>query len=205
VKSILISIKPKYCGLIASGEKTVEVRKSHPKLETPFKCYIYCTKGKTHRKTLDRFTPNEQTIVLLDESFINGNTLGNGKVIGESVCDRLEPLHYGQSYNEKNVCFMLAYGARLTVKEVNDYARGKTIYGWHISGLRIYDTPKELGEFYRWAGWEELRPCENHKPCEYLSFDISENQQCCSIDYDGDDCPYIRVSKPPQSWCYIDD
>ena len=45
-KAVLISIKPKWCELIASGKKTVEVRKTNPKLDTPFKCYIYCTKAK---------------------------------------------------------------------------------------------------------------------------------------------------------------
>ena len=39
-KSVLISIQPKWCELIASGKKTIEVRKTAPKLETPFKCYI---------------------------------------------------------------------------------------------------------------------------------------------------------------------
>lgn len=43
LKSILISIQPKWCELIANGKKTIEVRKTKPKLETPFKCYIYCT------------------------------------------------------------------------------------------------------------------------------------------------------------------
>ena len=45
MKSVLISIQPKWCELIASGKKTVEVRKSAPRLETPFKCYIYQTKA----------------------------------------------------------------------------------------------------------------------------------------------------------------
>lgn len=43
-KSVLISIRPKWCELIANGKKTVEVRKTAPKLETPFKCYIYETR-----------------------------------------------------------------------------------------------------------------------------------------------------------------
>lgn len=34
MKSVLISIKPKYCELIVNGEKTIEVRKSRPKIET---------------------------------------------------------------------------------------------------------------------------------------------------------------------------
>ena len=45
MKSVLISIQPKWVEKIASGQKTIDVRKSRPKLETPFKCYIYCTNG----------------------------------------------------------------------------------------------------------------------------------------------------------------
>ena len=44
MKSVLISINPKWCEKIASGEKTIEVRKTAPK-EVPFKCYIYMTQG----------------------------------------------------------------------------------------------------------------------------------------------------------------
>lgn len=46
MKSILQSIKPQYCELIARGKKTIEVRKTRPKLDVPFKVYIYCTRGK---------------------------------------------------------------------------------------------------------------------------------------------------------------
>ena len=46
MKSILLSIKPKYVELIANGEKTIEVRKTAPQ-EVPFKAYIYETKGRT--------------------------------------------------------------------------------------------------------------------------------------------------------------
>ena len=42
-KAALISIKPKWCEKIANGDKTIEVRKTRPKMNTPFKCYIYCT------------------------------------------------------------------------------------------------------------------------------------------------------------------
>ena len=43
-KAVLMSAKPEWCKKILSREKTVEVRKTRPKLETPFKVYIYCTK-----------------------------------------------------------------------------------------------------------------------------------------------------------------
>lgn len=40
-KAVLISIRPKWCEKIISGEKTIEVRKTRPKMNPPFKCYIY--------------------------------------------------------------------------------------------------------------------------------------------------------------------
>ena len=45
-KAVLLSIQPRWCGLIVSGKKTIEVRKTRPKIETPFKCYIYQIKSK---------------------------------------------------------------------------------------------------------------------------------------------------------------
>ena len=47
MKAVLISINPLWCELIGNGEKTIEVRKNRPKLKTPFKVFIYCTKAKT--------------------------------------------------------------------------------------------------------------------------------------------------------------
>lgn len=45
-KAVLISIHPEWVEKIAGGQKTVEVRRTRPKLEPHFKCYIYCTKEK---------------------------------------------------------------------------------------------------------------------------------------------------------------
>ena len=136
MKSVLISIQPKWCELIASGKKTVEVRKSRPKLDVPFKVYIYCTHNGTTRKEKDR----------------NIYTDFSGKVIGEFVCDVIyetEPIeetqtvirHYPRPwwYNGADDC--------LHHTELEDYLRWKVGYGWHISNLVIYDKPRELGEF----------------------------------------------------------
>ena len=40
-KAVLLSIRPNWCKLIASGRKTVEVRKNEPKLDKPIRCFIY--------------------------------------------------------------------------------------------------------------------------------------------------------------------
>lgn len=75
MKAVLISIRPKWCEKIVTGEKTIEVRKTRPKLETPFKCYIYCT--------LPRY-PHEDFI---EKDYPKPQFYGGGKVIGEFVCD----------------------------------------------------------------------------------------------------------------------
>ena len=79
--AVLLSVKPKWCELIASGDKTVEIRKTKPKIDVPFTCYIYCTLGSG---TLDLlWTGKDCTIGKLGDA-------SNGKIIGEFVCDRID-------------------------------------------------------------------------------------------------------------------
>lgn len=76
MRSLLISIQPKLCELIANGTKTIEVRKTRPKLETPFKCYMYQTRHGWIYKLLKKLG------------------LYQGKVVGEFVCDRIDEYNY---------------------------------------------------------------------------------------------------------------
>lgn len=77
-KAVMISIRPKWCAKIIIGRKTMELRKSLPKLEVPFKCYIYCTSGHPYISVKGGS---------LDRDTVRTNTVGrcNGKVIGEFV------------------------------------------------------------------------------------------------------------------------
>ena len=122
-KAVLISMQPKWCELIASGKKTVEVRKSRPKLETPFKCYIYCTKAP---KGWVRFDRNVQ----LDT-----------KVIGEFICDAI---FVDGTYGHNKRFYDMAC---MSETDIAWYCCQLPMYGWHISDLKIYDKPKELTEF----------------------------------------------------------
>lgn len=78
--AVLISIRPKWCEKIISGEKTIEVRKTRPKMDTPFKCYIYCTLPKY---------PHEDFIAT---DYPRPQFYGGGKVIGEFTCNRVTNL-----------------------------------------------------------------------------------------------------------------
>lgn len=44
-KAVLISIHPEWCKRIFCGKKAVEIRKTRPEMNPPFKCYVYCTKA----------------------------------------------------------------------------------------------------------------------------------------------------------------
>lgn len=131
-KNVLISIQPKWCGMIATGKKTVEVRKAKPKIQTPFKCYIYCTVGK--KREMMCFGPYSPIC-------------GNGKVIGEFICDKILDVMVEMSSPEKIQGYPFP-GTGLTDKEIMQYlGNGITGYGWHISELKIYDFPVELPKF----------------------------------------------------------
>lgn len=171
--AMLLSIRPKWCEKIASGEKTIEVRKTRPKLDTPFKCYIYCTKS--------------------------GVALGawgkHGKVIGEFTCDRIDEYDDDTifSFRHEDYARWNDFGldrACMHPEDFQNYADGKWLYGWHISGLKIYDTPKELTEFHT------LKKC---KSCSKSGY---ESTACI---YDENCMVPVATTKAPQSWCYVED
>lgn len=88
--AVLLSIQPQYCELIANGKKTVEVRKTRPKLETPFKVYIYCTKPKSKHDWGLCLEDGKVGFVCncnYDAAIRNGMKILSGKVIGEFICD----------------------------------------------------------------------------------------------------------------------
>lgn len=185
-KAVLISIRPKWVEKIARREKTIEVRKTRPKLETPFKCYIYCTveiAGYDALWVLDAPTREKYSFMAVSAYLENpkGANKGNGKVIGEFTCDRiyeLAPLNHAPNDVEKQAC--------LTREEIVNYLKG-TGYGWHISDLLIYDHPRELSEFRR-----ATDPCDSCH-AEYT-------WECTDCKKFGGD-----IKRPPQSWCYVEE
>ena len=170
MKSVLIAIRPQGVEKIASGQKTIEVRKTAPK-EVPFKAYIYCTKEKKQDD-------------IIWAGIFGDRGKWNGRVIGEFICNNASELDYVYYWNngyEFETC--------LTYRQVADYGKGKTLYGWHISDLKIYDKPKELSEFSR--------------PCSYSGLCFSCKRT--SFKKDGNLLCNTKITRPPQSWMYVED
>lgn len=184
MKSVLISIRPEWCEKIASGEKTVEIRKTRPKLEPPFKVYVYQTQYREH----------------------NGPTYSDGKVIGEFVCRRIDRIVKRGFHHNFDYCYqsLNQFGnddieieitdiqkSCISKKELNLYGESSPyLLAWHISDLVIYEKPRPLSDF---------KP-----PCD--GFDKRCQVSCAKITTDGKSrCTRRQFTRPPQSWCYVEE
>lgn len=179
-KAVLISIQPKWCELIASGKKTVEVRKSRPKIETPFKCYIYCTNNQVFAQSSmegEYFTSPKSGLRELE---CCGSKILSGKVIGEFVCNKIEELKRNTIFNAP----ALYSQSCLTRSEYFGYIGNKIAYIWYISDLKIYDKPKELSEF---------SPSDCGK------------KRCFTCKCFDPEKPSCTLKRPPQSWQYVEE
>lgn len=185
MKAVMASIRPKHTADIKSGKKTLEIRKSIPKIPTPFKCYIYETMGPVEVPWVDE----------------DGHHIykGCGKVIGEFVCDQIK-CYVWSAYErpfddtgEYNISVEDLKNACLTYSQFDDYGGGYELYGWHISQLKIYDKPKPLSNFYK-----ECAGLDNTGLCDDCENAVGEECDCA---VNG----RLHLTRPPQSWCYVED
>lgn len=135
MKSVLISTHPVWCREIIRGLKTLELKKSYPKVGGQFKCYIYCTLNGSNELFRD--------VLRGDVALWNREKWADkkGNVIGEFVCD------YIMRHCEMANADLAERPSRVSREKIYEYSNGKEVYGWHISNLKIYDTPKPLSEF----------------------------------------------------------
>ena len=220
--AVLISIRPKWCEKIISGEKTIEVRKTRPKMNPPFKCYIYCTK------------PEEKLITIMKDGDENYGETYHGKpvfiktekapttglwdkrqkVIGEFVCDDIfeRIVRVGAICEPPKYCICdwnmdctpldtLLADACMTKDELEKYLHGGIGYGWHISGLKIYNTPKELSEFSPVCRYKnDDKSCPSRRvACSYQKYDCNPDGSINLVECGR------TLERPPQSWRYVEE
>lgn len=197
MKSVMISIKPYWVFLIIAKtmgwnidkEKTVEVRKTYPQDDEWDKVgKIYCTKDK---KSFNHIPKKYQPFM---EKFM-------GKVIGEFVCDRIDTIRKRGIDDNFDYCYLsldkwgnddiepeitAVKNSCVLRDDLNDYGKNsRMLYGWHISNLKLYDKPKGLGEFEKPCNRNCFTPCPHYRGKEY-------------------ECEKPIITRPPQSWCYVE-
>lgn len=229
MKSVMKSVSPRICEKVASGDCTILVSKTAPKCKEPFKGYIYATEAKKWFHSGIIVTSDELLwlsngkIKMCDglELWADGEDYQcvNGKVIGEFICDKVDEydFHYGlvrynsmglpSGFYSSYLIFSDDYASMcLSYDEVKNYGNGKTLYGLHISNLKIYDEPKQISDF--------LKPCPDPyrycRACEYgivrIPADEEEYALCHGghYDYCEEHCRNI-LRKPPKGWQYVEE
>lgn len=211
MKSILMSIRPEWCKRIFNGEKTIEVRKTRPLIDMPFKVYVYCTKERMTRvpsmyaylhKNEPRACAEYGTIETwgeIGDVIVNPHLASkhvsfgmHGKVIGSFVCDRVRlciPFglkgHLLSQEVYREMC--------LTKEQLDKYGGLKTLYGWHITEPKLFDKPRDIAEFALYGKCAE---------------DCDEYDICARDSEDGRmSCKYFKrtfLERPPQSYCFVE-
>lgn len=190
-KKVLLSVKLEWCEKIFSGEKTIEVRKSAPKLKPPFEVLVYMTKPKKRLIEIIKdgddiygdIYHGKMLFIKMDRPVYDKNLNDvSGKVIGSFVCDRINEVEpdseyysYGYDIDDDRLSETC-----LTREQLREYGKGKTLYGWHITEPKLFDKPRELSGFGKYkTEWVAL--------------------------YGSDDIVFHPLKRPPQSWCLVEE
>lgn len=191
MKQVLISIRPEWVAKILNGEKNAEVRLNVPKCDLPCEVFIYCTKGGKKLQGL------------------------NGKVVAKFILN--ETVGFGISKKNHHIAFdkinsfmFMDKGLKemtgLTYDMLKEYVGDKQGYFWKIDNLEVFDTPKELGDFYKNGTMTKEEYIAKAKTVECIIKEMEHNYQdamsIINIGYDK----YIElrsVTHAPQSWCYV--
>lgn len=177
MKSILMSIRPEWCKKIFNGEKTIEVKRTRPKLEPPFEVLVYETKGQFIKSVKGACTTYGY---------------GRGKVIGSFVCDRVRlciPFglkgHLLSQEVYREMC--------LTKEQLDKYGGLKTLYGWHITEPQLFDKPRDITEFAVFGKCAD--ECSEY---DFCARDIAEDRVACKC------FKRTFLKRPTRSWCYVE-
>lgn len=188
MKTILMSIRPKWCHKIFTGEKTIELRKTAPK--PPFKVLVYCTKAYLPWWKKDS-TGFEHIL--------------NGKVIGEFICEKVDEIsvHNDIVYSAGNLFADKLKNMCLTVDELRVYLGKKNRgYALGITAPKLHDKPRDISKFYTSLPDKVLDSGDYdcRMPGDVLCMDAPEGgDRCAECGFGG----RKAVSRAPQSWQYI--
>lgn len=163
---MMLSIQPEWVAKILNGDKTIEVRKQFPSIfnnKEHFKVYIYCTQ----KHYLLSYPVNDETRFFDtdDKEKAQSYQHHEGKVVGEFICDDVYTLkNKGNCFKVEESSEKTNHIARQSCLGYEDMKRycPDTAYGYHISDLKIYDEPIEIGRFLLTNGNQVIRPPQSY-------------------------------------------
>lgn len=175
MKAVLMSIHHRWVKeIFVTKRKTIEVRKTYPKLDRPFIVYVYQTKHKGGKAIINE---------------VLNSVYSGGKVIGSFVCNGI--------IRPNDSLRIMAGQSLLTENELLEYSHGKELFGWRITEPKLFDKPKELSEFYIPCKWyEKGNGCP--EDCDIFDYEggIDYSDDFCQ--------GKRPIKRPPQSWFYVE-
>lgn len=185
MSKVLASLKPYYYYLVGEGIKKIEVRKGEPKSKI------------WDRDVLFYMSKDEKSFAKIPKELQEKYRKHFGKVGLEFVCDYIIDYVPISTAEKGYTGYFITIDKDkdcLTNEERLNYGKGKKLYGWHISNLKIYDKPKEIIEFKKECPKvNAINGSCNF--CKYSLFKPHSIQPDCNA----------YLTRPPQSMCYVEE
>ena len=190
MKSLLLSIRPKWVAKILNDEKTIEIRKKFPKDYVGW-VYIYNTKDIKDGYLTCAYIGNKLEFI----TSFSEHKKYRGKVVARFWCDKVEEIklpytkfgtnewvggEYERTLQTETMDEQtLLEKSCLSEEEIYKYLNFKNSpnhcgYAIHITKLEIFNKPKDISDFEREIGRDE----------NVIAYD--------------------RLNRAPQSWCYVE-
>ena len=185
------------------GRKNLEWREDllsldlgYRKANYQLKCLIYVAKREPYLYYIDKSKYEHYRLMsdyelLLSESLTENVSFTklNGKVVASFILNKAEDIIMRkicgewEVYGSENGQDSLIQKSCLTQKEIFRYFKGNNGYAWKIDDLKIFDRPKELGEFYKVGYRDSMKFWEYEKakgciaPCPESTYKLTKAPQ----------------------------
>lgn len=132
---VVRSIKPFWFYCICEGKKTLEIGKTSPKKEDWDKTvYLYCSKDKQSFNLIPKESQEKYRKFL-------------GKIGASFDCKTIEKIYVPYPAYQNELPKEILEASNLTYTQMHRYAGSRCVYGWSVSNLKTFETPKELTDF----------------------------------------------------------
>lgn len=234
MNAILVLVPPEVCERIANGKQTLLLMKRIPKLETPYKVYMYCTGGTGKELVKDilyrwngtrlikrrvdkgwlKDNPKQTWQILLDYGFTHqihsGDYELNGKVIGEFVCDKIWKIEFHDNWGRKEYRTINGvFGESLFYGDCGLTFSDIDVYLQKKTGFGLHISDLTIYDQPKELGeFGRYKKGIRYHKCEKW------NEDCRYYEYEDDarDQGYCishkdlcPLTRPPQSWCYVEE
>lgn len=204
MKSILISIKPKWVAKILNGEKTIEIRKTAPKCDLPVDVYIYCTKDKRHllrRFPGFRLKQKGMRYQIRNRLYFSNPPILNGKIVAKFTLRKIERVVSCVAKDWGDDPWEMRYSIRLEESDAPNLDDQLMYKGGFESEWTnpVYD--------YLGFDFPTCHPGFGKRPDfkEGVVYGYAWHISDLEIFDEPKDLSELGLMKAPQSWCYVEE